>query len=56
VDRVDFTLPSIDGVTGWSIVVDTNAGTVEPDVPLDLGHVATLERQSLLMLRATVAA
>ncbi len=55
VDRVDFTLPAIDGVTGWSIVVDTNAGTVEPDVPLDLDHVATLERQSLLMLRATIA-
>jgi glycogen operon protein len=55
VDRVDFTLPAIDGVTGWSIVVDTNAGTVEPDVPLDFDHVATLERQSLLMLRATFA-
>jgi isoamylase len=55
VDRVDFTLPAIEGVTGWSIVVDTNAGTVEPDVPLDFDHVATLERQSLLMLRATIA-
>jgi isoamylase len=55
VDRVDFSLPAIDGVTGWSIVVDTNAGTVEPDVPLGLDHVATLERQSLLMLRATFA-
>jgi glycogen operon protein len=55
VDRVDFSLPAIDGVTGWSIVVDTNAGTVEPDVPLDLDHVAMLERQSLLMLRATFA-
>jgi glycogen operon protein len=56
VDRVDFTLPKIAGVTSWRIVVDTNAGTVEPDVELDLDHVATLERQSFLMLRANLAA
>ena len=54
VDKVDFTLPKLDGVASWHIVVDTNVGTVEPDVPLDLDHVATLERQSFLMLRANL--
>jgi glycogen operon protein len=55
VEPVEFTLPKIDGVTSWEIVVDTNVGTVEPDPRLDvtigLDHVAKLERQSLLMLR-----
>ncbi|MBD5635862.1 MAG: hypothetical protein IAI49_15450 [Candidatus Eremiobacteraeota bacterium] len=55
VESVDFTLPQIEGVASWRIVVDTNAGTVEPDVTLDLDHVAKLERQSFLMLRATPA-
>jgi glycogen operon protein len=55
VESVDFALPKIDGVASWHIVVDTNAGTVEPDVVLDLDHVAKLERQSFLMLRANLA-
>jgi glycogen operon protein len=54
VESVDFALPKIDGVTSWHIVVDTNAGTVEPDVVLELDHVAKLERQSFLMLRANL--
>ncbi|MBD5634500.1 MAG: glycogen debranching protein GlgX, partial [Candidatus Eremiobacteraeota bacterium] len=55
VDRVDFTLPKIEGVSGWQIVVDTNAGTVEPEVALDVDHVVALERQAFLMLRANLA-
>ena len=56
VESVDFTLPKIDGVADWHIVIDTNAGTVEPEVTLALDHVATLERQSFLMLRANLKA
>jgi glycogen operon protein len=55
VEAVDFTLPRIDGVASWRIVVDTNAGTVEPEVELELDHVAKLERQALLMLRANLS-
>jgi glycogen operon protein len=55
IDAVDFTLPQIDGVVNWQVVVDTNAGTVEPEVALDVDHVAKLERQSLLMLRPNFA-
>jgi isoamylase len=55
VEGVEFTLPRIDGVSGWQIVVDTNAGTVEPGVGLDVDHVVALERQAFLMLRATFA-
>jgi glycogen operon protein len=54
VEAVDFALPRIEGVERWQVVVDTNAGTVEPDVTLELDHVATLERQSFLMLRAAL--
>jgi glycogen operon protein len=55
IEPVEFTLPPIEGVADWQIVVDTNAGTVEPEVALDIDHVAKLERQSLLMLRPNFA-
>ena len=54
-DAVDFTLPRVADVVNWHIVVDTNAGTVEPEVALEIDHVAKLERQSFLMLRPNFA-
>jgi glycogen operon protein len=53
VDAVGFTLPSIAETSGWVVDVDTAAGRVGGDeTPLPPGTVVTLERQSLLLLRA----